>query len=94
MINKEEVKDIAQIAKLKFDDDELESFTEKFSLVLDFVHHINVVDTDGVEPCYGIGDENGFFKEYDKEQTLDREEVLKNTTESEYGYFKILKVVE
>lgn len=94
MISKEEVRNIAQISKLKFNDDELESFTEKFSLVLDFVHHINSVDTEGVEPCYGISDENGFFKEYDKDQTLNREEVLKNTTESEYGYFKILKVVE
>ncbi|MBC7086987.1 MAG: Asp-tRNA(Asn)/Glu-tRNA(Gln) amidotransferase subunit GatC [Tissierellales bacterium] len=94
MISKEEVKNIAEIAKLKFGEDELEAFTEKFSLVLDFVHNINKVDTEGIEPCYGISEENGFFKELEEEQTLDREEVLKNTTESEYGYFKILKVVE
>jgi aspartyl-tRNA(Asn)/glutamyl-tRNA(Gln) amidotransferase subunit C len=47
-----------------------------------------------VEPTFTINDEEGTMKENGESQTLSREEVLENTVESQYGYFKILKVVE
>lgn len=94
MITKDEVNHIASIAKLKIKDDEISLFTEKFDQVMSFVQKIKEVDTDNVEPTYKINDEDGFLKENGESQTLTREEVLRNTVDTQYGYFKILKVVE
>lgn len=94
MITKDDVKHIAEIAMLKFPEEEIDIFTEKFAQVIDFVETIKEVDTDNVEPTFMVSDEAGELKDYEGNQTLSREEVLQNTEEQQYGYFKIIKVVE
>ncbi|MCR3956405.1 MAG: Asp-tRNA(Asn)/Glu-tRNA(Gln) amidotransferase subunit GatC [Gudongella sp.] len=94
MITREQIVHIAGMAKLKFTDQELDEFEEKFGQVMGFVEKIKEVDTENVEPTFTINDEEGTMKENGESQTLSREEVLENTVESQYGYFKILKVVE
>ncbi|MGM0396914.1 MAG: Asp-tRNA(Asn)/Glu-tRNA(Gln) amidotransferase subunit GatC [Bacillota bacterium] len=94
MITREQVVHIASISKLKFSDDELEEFAEKFVQVIGFMEKIKEVDTENVEPTFTINEEDGIMKENGENQTLTKEEVLENTVESQYGYFKILKVVE
>lgn len=93
MLTKDEVIYIADMAKLKFEDDQIDPFIEEFTDMVDFVKTIMEVDTDGVEDTLNFNDE-GHFKDYDENETLQRHEVLKNTVEEQYGYFKILKVME
>lgn len=94
MITRDQVVHISSISKLKFTEEELDDFTEKFDQVIGFLEKIKDVDTENVEPTFTINDEDGIMKENGESQTLSREEVLENTVESQYGYFKILKVVE
>ena len=94
MITKDEVLHIANIAMLKFSDGEVDVFTEKFQQVIDFVDAIKEVDTENVEPTFSINDDVEMLKDYEGDEVLSLEEVLQNTEEQEYGYFKILRVVE
>ena len=94
MITKEDVKHIADIAMLKFPEEEIDVFTEKFAQVINFVETIKEVNTDNVEPTFQINDDTEALKDYEENVVLTREEVLQNTQEQQYGYFKILKVVE
>lgn len=94
MITKDDVLHIANIAMLKFPEEEIDVFTEKFAQVISFVDKIKEVDTDNVEPTFQVNDEAGFLKDYEGSETLSREEVLQNTEEQQYGYFKIIRVVE
>ncbi len=94
MITRDQVVHISSISKLKFTDEELDEFTEKFDQVIGFLEKIKEVDTENVEPTFTINEEDGIMKENGENQTLSREEVLENTVESQYGYFKIIKVVE
>lgn len=94
MITKDEVLHIANIAMLKFSDEEVDVFTEKFQQVIDFVDAIKEVDTENVEPTFSINDDVEMLKDYEGNEVLSLEEVLQNTEEQEYGYFKILRVVE
>jgi aspartyl-tRNA(Asn)/glutamyl-tRNA(Gln) amidotransferase subunit C len=94
VITKEQVVHIAEIAKLSFDDSELDGFVEKFEQVVDFMQKINEAKADGVSPTYSVNEDDGFLKDGGENQTLTRDEVLMNTHETQYGYFKILKVVE
>lgn len=93
MVSKDEVVNVANMAKLKFNDEEIDLFTKRFTEMVELADKIMEVDTEGVEPTLNINGA-GHFKDYNEVETLDREEVLKNTTENQYGYFKILKVVE
>lgn len=94
MVSKEDVMHIADIAKLSFCDDEFDLFSEKFAQVIQFVDTIKEANTDHVEPLYQINNDTEALKDYDENEVLTREEVLQNTKEEQYGYFKILKVVE
>lgn len=94
MITKEDVVHIANIAMLKFPEEEIDVFTEKFSQVISFVETIKEVNTDNVEPTFQVSDDAWALKDYEDNEVLTREEVLQNTVEQQYGYFKILKVVE
>ncbi|MEN2998846.1 MAG: Asp-tRNA(Asn)/Glu-tRNA(Gln) amidotransferase subunit GatC [Brevinematia bacterium] len=50
MITKEVVKKVAELSKLSFSEEELESFTQEFSKIVSFVEMISELDTTGVEP--------------------------------------------
>ena len=94
MITKDEVMHLADIAMLKIPEEDIDMFTEKISQVISFIETINEVNTENVEPTLQINNDTGLLKDYDEDQVLTREEVLQNTKEHQYGYFKILKVVE
>lgn len=94
MISKEEVKHIASLAKLKFSEEEIDEFTDKFSEVLSYVEKLNEVDTENVEPTYQVYDYIQVLREDIVKEGLSREEILQNTIEEQYGYFKLLKIVE
>lgn len=94
MVSKDEVKYIAEIAKLEISQSEIDSFTQKFDQVMDFMEKINEVDTEGIEPTYSVLEDDGFMKHEENNQTLKRDEAIMNTKETKYGYFKILRVVE
>jgi aspartyl-tRNA(Asn)/glutamyl-tRNA(Gln) amidotransferase subunit C len=94
MITKDDVIKVADISKLKFTEEELLNFTKKFDEVIGFVEKIKEVDTSGVEPTYTVNDDDGIMKDNGESQTLTKGEVLQNAHDTQYGYFKILKVVE
>ena len=93
MITKEEIKHLADMAMLKFSDEELKSFNEELNKVVKFVDKINELDTESIEPTYQIN-HTQILKDHDVSQVLNRDEVLQNTVEHQYGYFKILKVID
>ncbi|CAK7086620.1 MULTISPECIES: Asp-tRNA(Asn)/Glu-tRNA(Gln) amidotransferase subunit GatC [Tissierella] len=94
MISKEDVKHVASLAKLKFSEEEIDEFTDKFSEVLAYVEKLNQIDTENIEPTYQVYDYNQKLREDTVKEGLQREEVLQNAIEEQYGYFKILKIVE
>lgn len=94
MITKEDVINVANISKLKFTEDELQEFTIKFDRIIGFFEKIKEVDTRGVEPTYTVNDDDGIMMDKGESQTLTKDEVLQNAHQTQYGYFKILKVVE
>ena len=94
MISKEDVKHVASLAKLKFSEEEIDEFTDKFSEVLAYVEKLSQIDTENIEPTYQVYDYNQKLREDSVKEGLQREEVLQNAIEEQYGYFKILKIVE
>jgi len=94
MITKEEISQIADLCKLDFNEDESEKFIQDFQRVLNLVERIKEVDTEGIEPTYQVNKYKEPMIDDIVKKGLPQKEVLKNTVEEKYGYFKILKVVE
>ena len=94
MINKEDIKYMADLAKLKFSHEELDAYTEKLSEILNYMEILNEVDTEDVEATYEVNEHIQLLREDVPVEGLTREEVLQNSIENQYGYFKILRIVE
>lgn len=94
MVNKENVEYMADLAKLKFADGELDSFTENINKVINYLEILNEVNIDNVEDTYEVNEHFQKLRGDEAKEGLTREEVLKNSIENQYGYFKILKIVE
>lgn len=94
MIDKEQIEYLGNLCKLKFSEVEKEEFTDEFSQILGFAERLNEVDTEDVEPLYQAYDYNQIFREDVVKESLSKEEVLQNTSEKQYGYFKLFNIME
>lgn len=94
MITKEQIENLAGLCMLKFNDEELNEFTKEFSSLMEFIEKINDVDTENVEPLYQVYDYKQVFREDVVKEGLSRDEVLQNTVEKQYGYFKLFNIME
>lgn len=96
MINKEEVKHIAHLARLGLLENELEKFQGELSAILDFVEKLQKVDVSGVEPMAQATDaKNIFRKDQAKKSRADfRRVFLKNLPKREGDYIKVPPILE
>ena len=54
-LSKEEVAHIAQLARLALTDEELETYREQLSAILDHFAQLSELDTEGIAPTSGTG---------------------------------------
>lgn len=94
MIDSNEVKNLSQLSKISLTDDEILNFEKDLNVLLDEVESINDIDVSNVPITYNVNNMKNPLRNEEVRESLDREEVLKNTSEKQYGYFKILKVME
>jgi len=93
-INIKDVRQIAQLAKLKFSEDELDDFTHKFNDILHYVEKLNELDTSNVEPLEYPIDNINIFREDIKTESIKTEEALANAPDTDDEYFKVPKVIK
>lgn len=93
-MNKDYVLEIANLCKISFREDEISSFIGDFEKVLKFVDNIKDVDTENVEPTYHVNQYGSHMRKDIIKPSLTSKEATMNTKEEQYGYFKVLKIVE
>lgn len=94
MIKKEDIKHMADLGKFKLSDEELDDYREKLSEIVDYLNILNELDTENVEATYEVNEHIQRLREDIPEEGLNRDQVLQNSIENQYGYFKILRIVE
>ena len=95
MISKEEIKKIASLAKINISDDELESYSDQISNILNYMSTLNEVDTSEVEEFSNkLFNSNPSLREDVVEESLDREEVIKLAPKSDGVHFQVPKVIK
>ena len=94
MITKEEIIKIAKLSKLHVSENDLESYSEQISKILDYMSQLNEVDTENVDEFSNkLFDNNQDLREDVVEPSLDRDKVLKNSPESDGVYVKVPIVI-
>lgn len=97
MPTKDEVKRIADLARIRFTDGELDAFEKDFEAILDFVGTLNEVDTQGVAPtAQASGLANAWRKDPERypADTIDRNALLDQAPQREKDYIKVKAVFE
>ncbi len=93
-LDKKTVKNIADLARIKVADEDLEHLAGELSAILDWVEQLNGVDTDGVEPLASVVDVTLPLRTDVVSDGDCRDKVLANGPETEDGYYAVPKVVE
>lgn len=93
-ISKDEVKYVAELARLDFSEEEIEKLQNELSAVLDYAQALDKYNTDDVKPTEHILPIQNVFREDIAVESLPIEKVLANAPDSEAGAFKVPKVIE
>lgn len=93
-IDRDTVRKIAHLARLEFDAEGEEQMIRDMSEILDWVEHLNEVDTTGVEPLTNMSLEVNSFREDEVGEHLSHESGLKNAPKRDEDYFRVPKVLE
>ncbi|MCD2255146.1 Asp-tRNA(Asn)/Glu-tRNA(Gln) amidotransferase subunit GatC [Agrilactobacillus fermenti] len=94
MISREQVAHVANLAKLEFDDSELENFTSQLDKIVDFVDQLSEVDTKDVAPTTHITSAVNVFREDVPVKSQTRAELLKNVPETTEGLIRVPAIIE
>ena len=93
MLDKEQVKHVARLARLAVSEEEIETFTGQLGAVLHYADHLNAVDTTNVEPTAFVSPEHDPLRSDTEKPSLPREELLRNGPSVKNGYFAVPKVI-
>jgi aspartyl-tRNA(Asn)/glutamyl-tRNA(Gln) amidotransferase subunit C len=86
------VKEIASLARLDLNEDEIALFVSQFKDILDYVSILNEVNTETVPPAYLSSSNKSVTREDEIEESVPTEEFLANAPESKDEYIVIPRV--
>ena len=90
----DEVKHVANLARLAITEEEAEKLTNDLDAIISFAEELNELDTENVEPTSHVLDMKNIFREDVSKPGLPVEEVLKNAPDHESGQIKVPAIIE
>ncbi len=92
-VTKKDVEYIANLARLKFDEEELENFTHQLNDILTYIEKLNELDTENVEPLSHPVENINVFRDDVVKPSIERELALKNSPDKTDEFFVVPKVI-
>ena len=93
-ITEENIKKIAHLARLEFDESSVEELKKQMTEIITWVEKLQDLDTSGVEPITNMSTEINNLREDVVHQDLDHERFMKNAPKKDDDYFRVPKVIE
>ncbi|MFC0189978.1 Asp-tRNA(Asn)/Glu-tRNA(Gln) amidotransferase subunit GatC [Fictibacillus aquaticus] len=88
-ISKEEVKHVANLARLAITEEEAVKLQGELDAIIAFAEELNELDTENVEATTHVLDLKNVLREDKVKESLSREDALKNAPEQQDGQFKV-----
>ena len=92
-ITQDEVRRIAKLAHLDFTEEEYQRFTKQLRAILDYVAHLDFLETDNIEPTAHLRSGSNVLRKDMVTGSISQEEALANAPESDRGLFKVPRVI-
>ncbi|MEH7122533.1 MULTISPECIES: Asp-tRNA(Asn)/Glu-tRNA(Gln) amidotransferase subunit GatC [unclassified Bacillus (in: firmicutes)] len=93
-ISTEQVKRVANLARLAITEEEAEMFSKQLGSMITFAEQLNELDTDNVEPTSHVLDMKNVMREDVPQEGLPQSEVLKNAPDHQDGQVKVPSIIE
>jgi aspartyl-tRNA(Asn)/glutamyl-tRNA(Gln) amidotransferase subunit C len=93
-LSRDDVIQVAGLARLKLSDAEIDLMTVQLAKVLGYVQILNEVDTEEVEPLSHAVELTNVFREDEVRFCLPREAALANAPKSDGVYFLVPQIIE
>lgn len=92
-ITRDEILHVAHLARLELDDQAIDMFADQIGTVLEYVHQLDAVDTEGIQPTSHAIALTNAFRDDEEKGHLETGKALANAPEREEGSFIVPKVV-
>lgn len=92
-LTKDEVKHIAELARIGVDEEELEKFSTDLSAVLDWISKLEEADVSAVSPMARVAGSINVAREDRMRESDSREEIIRLFPEERNGYDKVKSVL-
>ena len=91
VLSKEEILHLADLAKLKLTNEEVEKFRKQLSEIIGYIEQLNKVDTENVEPVAQLTELTSVDREdvSSDVQSLTQTQALQNTKSTKDGYIRV-----
>lgn len=95
MLTKEDVKNIAALARIGIEDKEVEDYQENLSAILDYFKELGELDTDDVSPIGHITGRENVSRDDEREgqSETERKAILENAPERKGNHIKVKSVL-
>ncbi|GAA2973772.1 Asp-tRNA(Asn)/Glu-tRNA(Gln) amidotransferase subunit GatC [Lentilactobacillus parakefiri] len=93
-ISEDQVKHVAELAKLKIADDQLPYFTTQLDQIIGLFETLSEVDTDGVEPTSSVTDQINVMRDDIAENWHQRQALLDNAPDTADGYIRVPTIID
>ncbi|MDF5712830.1 MAG: Asp-tRNA(Asn)/Glu-tRNA(Gln) amidotransferase subunit GatC [Rhizonema sp. NSF051] len=93
MIDREQVRKVANLARLELTPEEEEQFTSQLGNIIDYFQQLNELDVSDVEPTTRAIDVSNVTRTDELQPYPEREAILQGAPEQEGEFFKVPKIL-
>ncbi|MBW4651118.1 MAG: Asp-tRNA(Asn)/Glu-tRNA(Gln) amidotransferase subunit GatC [Kastovskya adunca ATA6-11-RM4] len=93
MIDREQVRKVAKLARLEINDAEEEQMAAQISSILEYFQQLSELDTENVSPTTRAIDVSNITRADELKPYLDREAMLQQAPDRDDDYFKVPKIL-
>ena len=93
-LTREQVRHVAELAKLKLTDEEVDLFREQLSAILDYAARLDELDTDAISPTASVLPLRNVMRPDIAECTFSRDAMLANAPAVKDGHIKVQGVLD
>ena len=93
-MDNDDVRKVARLARLALTDEELTTYGQQLTQILEYVDVLNEVDIDDVEPMSHAVELKNVFREDERQPSLDRSEALSNAPKTDGKFFQVPQILE
>jgi len=92
-ISKQEIEHITWLARIELAEEEKSLFTKQSNDILEYFRKIDEANTEGIEPTYHVLDIDNIYREDKVQQSIPKEDALKNAPKKEESFFKSPRMI-